>query len=147
MVSTWLSRNIAELGGISCEVETKKEKSFHLVKWEAMLLNKEEGGSDIRNLKMHNESLLMKWLWRHGREARLGKGDFPQTWCQMEWITNPINSPHGLGLWKYIKSLWLNFEHCGNQSGRSRRTKFWQDSWIGHRHTPLRVEYANLHKF
>lgn len=83
---------------------------------------------------MHNERLLTKWLWRRGMEARLGKGDFRQTWCQMEWITNPINSPHGLGLRKYIKSLWPNFEHCGNQSGRSRITKFWQDSWIG---TPL----------
>uniref|UniRef100_A0A0V0IVQ8 Putative ovule protein n=1 Tax=Solanum chacoense TaxID=4108 RepID=A0A0V0IVQ8_SOLCH len=39
-------------------------KKFHLVKWDAVISNKKEGGLGIKNLKAHNKSLLLKWLWR-----------------------------------------------------------------------------------
>nr|XP_009594078.1 uncharacterized protein LOC104090636 [Nicotiana tomentosiformis] len=45
----------------------KDRRSFHLVKWDKVLLEISEGGHGIRNLKSHNDSLLLKWLWRYGK--------------------------------------------------------------------------------
>ncbi|WMV13686.1 hypothetical protein MTR67_007071 [Solanum verrucosum] len=38
------------------------EKKHHLVKWEAIITSKKEGGLGIKNLKAQNKSLLLKWL-------------------------------------------------------------------------------------
>lgn len=37
---------------------------YHLVKWEEMVMIKKIGGVGIGNLKCHNLSLMMKWLWK-----------------------------------------------------------------------------------
>lgn len=39
-----------------------------MVKWEAVTLNKKQGGLGIKNLNMQNVCLLQKWLWRFGIE-------------------------------------------------------------------------------
>lgn len=40
------------------------DHKFHLVKWDQVIQSKKEGGLGIRNLKLQNQSLLMKWLRR-----------------------------------------------------------------------------------
>lgn len=42
----------------------KEKRGYHLVKWKTLTTSKKEGGLGIRNLRQHNKSLLMKWLWR-----------------------------------------------------------------------------------
>jgi len=46
----------------------KEGKGYNLVNWKNVLLSKERGGLGIRNLRLQNESLLMKWLWRYTEE-------------------------------------------------------------------------------
>ncbi|XP_049391971.1 uncharacterized protein LOC125856458 [Solanum stenotomum] len=43
---------------------SKIEKSFNLVKWSAVQQSKSFGGLGVRNLKLYDKSLLIKWLWR-----------------------------------------------------------------------------------
>ena len=48
----------------------KEAKGYCLVKWETMLLSKKDGGLGIRNLRLQNESLLLKWLRRYINEDK-----------------------------------------------------------------------------
>ncbi|XP_049344154.1 uncharacterized protein LOC125808498 [Solanum verrucosum] len=38
---------------------------YSLGKWQSVTHPKTQGGLGIRNLKLHNNNLLMKWLWRY----------------------------------------------------------------------------------
>ncbi|WMV54052.1 hypothetical protein MTR67_047437 [Solanum verrucosum] len=46
----------------------KDGKGYSLVNWETALLSKDRGGLGVKNLKLQNESLLKKWLWRYTEE-------------------------------------------------------------------------------
>lgn len=43
--------------------------SYNLVNWKTVILSKDRGGLGIRNLRLQNESLLKKWLWRYTEEG------------------------------------------------------------------------------
>ena len=49
----------------------KIEKSYNLVKWMVVQQCKRYGGLGVRNLKVHNNSLLTKWLWRYNLEDKV----------------------------------------------------------------------------
>jgi hypothetical protein len=52
-----------------------EEFKFHLVKWDKICSSYPNGGLAVRNLKLFNEALLGKWLWRYGLKGRLsGEG-------------------------------------------------------------------------
>lgn len=48
--------------------DEKESKGYNLVKWKTILLSKKQGELGIRNLRMQNRSLMMKWFWRFSRE-------------------------------------------------------------------------------
>jgi len=48
----------------------KERKGYYLVNWETVQLPKLSGGLGVRNLRIHNECLLMKWLWRYVEEEQ-----------------------------------------------------------------------------
>ncbi|WMV55139.1 hypothetical protein MTR67_048524 [Solanum verrucosum] len=112
----------------------KIEKGFNLVKWSVVQQSKKNGGLGMRNLKVHNRSLLSKWLWRYNQEEQAlwkeiinhksGHEDF--------WCTSEVNETYGVGVWRTIKNLW---ESLKNNSqivvGRGDKTKFWLDDWCG----------------
>lgn len=45
------------------------KRKFHLVKWQMVMKDEEEGELGVRNLKLHNRSLLFIRLWRHSMEG------------------------------------------------------------------------------
>lgn len=51
-------KKLTNLEGISYGKEAKKT-------WDTVMLSNERGGLEIKNLKVQNKSLLMKWLWRY----------------------------------------------------------------------------------
>ncbi|WMV18963.1 hypothetical protein MTR67_012348 [Solanum verrucosum] len=110
------------------------EKKYHLVKWEVVTNSKKEGGMGIKNLKVQNQSLLLKWLWRFvSGEQGLWKDAIVSRYT-MEglWITKQVRSPYGVGLWRTIRNQWPKL--WGNSRiviGNGRRTSFWNDVWVG----------------
>uniref|UniRef100_A0A2N9HAI3 Reverse transcriptase zinc-binding domain-containing protein n=1 Tax=Fagus sylvatica TaxID=28930 RepID=A0A2N9HAI3_FAGSY len=85
---------------------------IHLVKWDMMCSPYSHGSLAIKNLRRFNESLLGKWLWRFGveREAFWRKVIMVK-YESLEggWMSKAPNGPHGVGLWKFIRSRWAKF--------------------------------------
>ena len=82
------------------------EPKFHLLKWATVCNPIASGSLGIRKVRLFNEALLGKWLWRFGMErAALWRqvigGKYGCEWGG--WCTRPVNGPYGVGLWKYIK--------------------------------------------
>lgn len=87
-----LTRNILWEGN-------NRSHKFHLVKWDKVIHPKSRGGLDIRDLGMHNNFLLMKWLWRYAstdsslwKEVIKAKHGVLDNWC-----SKIANAPYGIG--------------------------------------------------
>jgi len=73
-----------------------------------MQLPKLSGGLGVRNLRILNECLLMKWLWRYVEEEQA-------LWREVihhkygrdsQWCSNEVSMPYGVSTWKTIRSFW-----------------------------------------
>ncbi|WMV31780.1 hypothetical protein MTR67_025165 [Solanum verrucosum] len=123
----------------------KEGKGYNFVNWKNVLLSKERGGLGIRNLRLQNESLLMKWLWRYTEEdAALWKEVIVAKYGELNsWCTKITSEPYGVGVWRTIRNLWPQME--GNvyiKVGNGNKTKFWKDGWIDQ--TSLRELFPDL---
>ena len=81
------------------------EPKFHLVKWATVCSPIALGGLGIRKVRLFNEALLWKWLWRFGMERaalwrQVIEVKYGSEWGG--WCTRLVNGPYGVGLWKYI---------------------------------------------
>ncbi|CAN4128418.1 unnamed protein product [Withania somnifera] len=85
-----------------------KKKKFHPVKWDSFIVNKRKGGLGIKNLKIQNNSLLMKWLWKFAaNELTLWKAMILDKYeREGKWTTKCCNESYGISLWKSIRNLW-----------------------------------------
>lgn len=87
----------------------------------------------VRNLKIHNQCPMMKWLWRFtSGEQSLWK-DVIQTKYELEdhWIIKTVTSTYGSSLWKAIRNLWPKLRrNCSIKLGDGRKTSFWEDRWL-----------------
>lgn len=92
-----------------------------------------QGGMGVRNLKIHNQCPMMKWLWRFtSGEQSLWK-DVIQTKYELEdhWIIKTVTSTYGSRLWKAIRNLWPKLRrNCSIKLGDGRKTSFWEDRWL-----------------
>lgn len=86
--------------------EGNKEKgAYHLVNWKTAFLSKEDVGLSLRNLKIHNQCLLSKWLWRYTNEEKIlwrnvVVSKYGEQDCRK---TKEVIGPYGCGLWKSIR--------------------------------------------
>jgi hypothetical protein len=101
----------------------------------------------VRNLKLFNEALLGKWLWRYGleREAlwrRVVDGKYSS--LESGWSTAVPHGPHGVSLWKNIRGGWAKFERfIYFKVGNGARIRFWYDTWCGD--YPLKDIFPDLY--
>ena len=84
-------------------------------------------------MRLQNESLLMKCLWRYTEEdATLWKEFIVAKYGELNpYCTKITYGPYGVGLWRTIRNLWPPME--GNmyiKVGNGNKTKFWKDGWI-----------------
>ena len=100
-------------------------------------------------VRLFNEVLLGKWLWRFGieRAALWRQVIVVKSGCGWgSWCTRPINGTYGVGLWKNISWGWPSFSrHILYDIGDGSRVKFWQDCWCGE--TSLAASYPGLFRF
>lgn len=70
------------------------------------------GGLGVKNLELHNKSLLFKWLWSNNEngeelwkmliDTRYGREDF--------WKPDIISMPSKIGVWKQISRFGPEFQ-------------------------------------
>ena len=139
------------------------DPKIHLVKWDTVCSPISSGGLGIRKIRLFffsffikirkirlfNEALLGKWLWRFGIEEdalwrQVIEMKYDCVWGG--WYTRAVIGPYGVGLWKNISQGWPSFSHhILYDIGDGSRVKFWQDQWC--RETSLAVRYPNLFRF
>ncbi|KAG7987145.1 hypothetical protein I3843_03G118100 [Carya illinoinensis] len=85
------------------------EFKFHLVGWEKVCTPLRVGGLGVHTVRLFNQALLGKWLWRYNYEKEaLWKGviDAKYGSARGGWYSNEERGVHGVGLWKYIRKGW-----------------------------------------
>ncbi|KAF3662156.1 putative cytosolic iron-sulfur protein assembly protein Ciao1-like [Capsicum annuum] len=122
------------------------KKKFHMVKWEVVTKSKKGGGMGIRDMKMQNRSLMMKWLWKFVTgENMLWKKVIREKY-EMEdrWTTKMVVTPYGCSIWRSIKNLWpLVLSRLSFKVGNGQKVSFWKDKWIDQ--SPLKQLYPDIH--
>ena len=115
----------------------KSDNGLHWVNWDEVCRPKQEGGLGIRPLRVMNEVLKTKWLWRFAKEdnamwknvikAKYGIDD-------LGWWSKMSSFSHGVGFWKSISASLERFKslvHFEVKDGS--RVLFWHDVWCGDR--------------
>ncbi|RVW94842.1 putative ribonuclease H protein [Vitis vinifera] len=122
------------------------ERKIHLVKWELVCLEKDNGGLGVKSLSILNKALLCKWSWRFAMEREA-------FWNQvirenmggargMEFKGSK-GETHGVGLWKTLRKEWeVVKSRLVFVVGNGKRIKFWKDIWCGDE--PLCVSFPSL---
>ena len=111
------------------------EKKPHLIKWDVVFTEKDQGGHGLRKLSFLNKALLGKWvckfaskpdsIWKRLICSKFGKED-------LGWSFSEARGPYGVDFWKDIQkeSSWVR-ENWKLSFGNGTRIKFWTDHWCG----------------
>ncbi|XP_028118943.1 uncharacterized protein LOC114316485 [Camellia sinensis] len=116
------------------------KRKIHMIKWEDMLKSMDEGGLGIRNLRVANKCLLIKWWWRFGSEKDTLWRKVICSRNRLElasWIPSLIPSNSYSPVWNGIISV---AEQCNSlkeyylhnfklKVGDGKRIRFWSDVW------------------
>lgn len=72
-----------------------EKKKLHLVKRDSLVISKKDGGFGEKNIKVQNQSLMMKWLWRFASiEHSLWKEVIREKYGMEEhWTINMVSEP------------------------------------------------------
>ncbi|XP_026438254.1 uncharacterized protein LOC113336795 [Papaver somniferum] len=113
--------------------DTINKKSLHWRSWKKVSVPKSEGGLGIRNLKVTNDALLTKWLWRYGEEKMsLWRKIIFEKFGGIEevWLPKDSKRTYGWGLWRGILNQSAFLKNGSKISiGRGNKTNFWDDVW------------------
>ena len=80
----------------------RDEPKFHLVKWASVCTLLSSSGLGIRKVRLFNEALLGKWLWRFGleKDALWRQVIVVKYGCRWGgWCFSFVSNPYGVGLW------------------------------------------------
>ena len=105
-----------------------------------------QGGLGVRDLRLFNEALLGKWLWRFLKEkdnfwrkaVATKYGEKGLGWCPSTQLGS-----YGYSLWRYIAKGWENFSPFFSfKVGDGSSIYFWHDRWCDD--APLRDIFLSL---
>ncbi|KAG5568861.1 hypothetical protein H5410_064121 [Solanum commersonii] len=101
---------IMSLFTISAKVAKKLDKLRRDFLWHGYKENK--GYNLVKDLRKHNNSLLMKWLWRYTEERQALWKDLIKFKYREDglWCSNVSTDVYGAGVWRAIRNLWPKLE-------------------------------------
>ncbi|KAG5615710.1 hypothetical protein H5410_015534 [Solanum commersonii] len=129
-------------------LEGDNEDVFQVMSHVKLKLPKLSGGLGVRNLRIHNECLLMIWLWRYVEEEHaLWREVMHHKYGQdSQWCTNEVTIPYGVSTWKTIRSFWTKLAGTIKLIiGNGAKILFWKDVWV--RHEALMQSFPDLCSF
>ncbi|KAJ8431324.1 hypothetical protein Cgig2_013540 [Carnegiea gigantea] len=108
------------------------ERKPHLVAWEIMTKEKDNGGLGLRSMRQLNSAYLMKLGWRLATEPNsLWVKILRTKHCKSRDAEKLERQGPMSNTWKGIlESLHLTKQGVGHAIGDGRRTKFWTHKWI-----------------
>ena len=119
---------------------------YHLVRWDVVKLSVSEGGLGVGDLKLFNEALVGKWLWRFMNEkSNLWRRVICSKYGEERrgWFPSRPNGPYGVSLWRFICKRWDTFvSHLSFEVGSGSTILFWHDRWC--EGAPLRDLFPSL---
>ena len=119
---------------------------YHLVRWSITKNLIPDGGLGIRDLKIFNEALLGKWLWRYMNEKfslwrRVVVSKYGA--FGLGWFPSRTRGAHGQSLWRFIYKGWGRFfDKLSFQVGDVSPIYFWHDRWC--QEGTMTVSYTHL---
>lgn len=125
--------------------KSKEGKGCKLVKWEVTQSSKGQGGLGVRKLKIQNNHLLMRRLWRFCEEesspwkqAIIHKYGQTNPWCLIE-----VNITYGVDVWRAVRALWPKLQKNSRiRVSNGLKIRFWKDNWLGE--APLQDRFPHL---
>ena len=108
---------------------------FRLVKWAQVYSPLKSSGLGVWNLRIFNQALLGKRLWRYGTETihewwRVIEIKYGNNWGG--WCTKGETNTYGVSLWRTIRQSWPTFsKSIIFEVGTSNRVRFWHYLWGG----------------
>lgn len=109
-----------------------ERKGYNLFKWDAVTVEKRQGGLGIKNLKIQSKALRIKWLWKYSNENQsLWRNVISATYEEEQnWMTKEITTRYGVSLWRSIRALWNEFKtNTTIKVANGAKTDFWKDEW------------------
>lgn len=120
----------------------ESKRKIHLVKWKEVQLNKNQGGLGIRDIRLTNECLLLKWWWRYALED---EALWKSVICAKYGVSGgqwfpPLNDFVSVSIiWRdalamsYLNPRLYNFfvQNVELRIGDGNRVKFWDDISMG----------------
>ena len=113
----------------------RMERKIHLINWEVVCTQKENGGLGMWKIDLLNKALLGKWIWRFTfEEDILWKKVIGVKYGQegFGWRTNEARGAFRVGVWKAIlkEANWC-WDNIMFKVGKGTKVKFWTDHWCG----------------
>lgn len=99
-----------------------------------MTTSKKEEGLGIKNIRVRNQSLMMKWLWKLAADEQSlwTKVVTEKYGTEGKWTTKSVRSPYDASLWKSIRNLWPKLINKSKfKVGNGRKISLWDDNWLG----------------
>lgn len=117
---------------------TKEVWRYHLLSWDQICLPKEWGGLGIRRIKIMNQALLSKWLWRFTEDdGSLWQRVIGEKYGRGSWGRIKVLPTHSVSLWKGIETLRVCDLQYVPQGGHREHHPFldrqwWEDKQLRH---------------
>lgn len=98
------------------------------------MIDRKGGGMGVRNLRLHNKSLLLKWLRKYNDGSdKTWKNLINAKYVRKGSRCPPVaqNSSRG-SIWTNMSKLWNEFQqHTKLKLGYGAKIKFWSELWVG----------------
>lgn len=121
------------------------KKKYHMIKWEALCIPKEDGGLGFLNTKIMNEALLCKWIYK----LESGTDSLCCNLLRNKYLANgggffQSSAEGGSRFWKGLHEVkrWMNLDSA-YVVGNGAAIRFWDDIWIGE--VPLKIMFPYIY--
>jgi hypothetical protein len=108
------------------------KKKYRLTRWNIICEPKDQGGLGIKDLDIHNQCLLSKWLFKLINEEGMWQTLLKRKYIKDKTIGQLYKGPRDSHFWSGLMKVKERFLDMGSfQVNKGDITRFWEDKWLG----------------